>query len=303
NSYYLDIGAGRQAVLSQLSACTPGRWYTVESLLHTMKARDPYVLRPRQADMGIAGFRSAKTMLTNWYKSDGEIIVGMLNSTLYELGIVALGYKQPHLPEKGNPVNPDAFMLTDLATAVLSTGAEPSYNAAIPSDGRTLIVQPNFELLLLQPDLPAVYSLLPFAQVDQVGVVSRLTLTRNSVLRGLEAGKNIEQIMQILEQRSQKELPQNVVYTLRDWTKLYKEVTISQVLLLDVPSEALANEICSSSKLQVFGLRRIAPCVIAVSSDASITELRRTLDKEGIVVRISGEIVTKPVGSTTYRRY
>jgi len=303
NSYYLDIGAGRKAVLSQLSKCTPGRWYTVESLLRTMKAQDPYVLRPRQADMGLAGFRSAKTMLTNWYKSDGEIIVGMLSSTLYELGIVALGYQRPHLPEKDKPVNPDAFMLTDLASAVLSSEAEASHKAAIPSNGRTLIVQPNFELLLLQPDLPTVYNLLPFAQVDQVGVVSRLTLTRNSVLRGLEIGKNIEQILQILEQRSQKELPQNVVYTLRDWTKLFKEVNISQVLLLDVPSEALANEICSSPKLKGFGLRRIGPCVIAVSGDTSLADLRRTLDKEGIVVRISGDIYTKPVGSTTYRRY
>ena len=120
-------------------------------------------------------------------------------------------------------------------------------------------MQPSFELLLLQPDLPAVYDLLPFAQVNQIGIVSRLTLTRNSVLRGLEAGRNIEQILKILEKHSQKELPQNVLYTLRDWIKSYKEVTISQVLLLDVPSEAIANEICSSSKLSVFGLRKIAP--------------------------------------------
>lgn len=303
NSYYLDIGAGRKAVMSQLSKCTPGRWYTVESLLHTMKAQNPYVLRPRQADMGLAGFRSAKTMLTNWNKSDGEIIVGMLSSTLNELGIVALGYQRPHLPEKDKPANPDAFMLTDLATAVLSTEAEPSYKDATPVDGRTLIVQPNFELLLLQPDLPTVYSLMPFAQVDQIGVVSRLTLTRNSVLRGLEIGKNIEQLLQILEQRSQKELPQNVVYSLRDWTKLFKEVSISQVLLIDVPSEALANEICSSPKLKDFGLRRIGPCVIAASSGTSLTELRRTLEKEGIVVRISGDIVTKPAASTPYKRY
>jgi XPB/Ssl2-like helicase family protein len=303
NTYYLDIVAGRKAVLSQLSKCTPGRWYTVESLLRTMKARDPYLLRPRQADMGLAGFRSARTMLANWYQSDGEIIIGMLSSTLYELGIVALGYQQPHVPDKDKPVNPNTFMLTDLATAVLSTGAEPSYSAGGSSDRRTLIVQPNFELLLLQPDLPTVYSLLPFAQINQVGVVSRLTLTRTSVLRGLEAGKNIEQILQILEQRSQKEMPQNVLYTLRDWTKLYKEVNISQALLLDVPSEALANEICSSPKLKVFGLRRLAPCVIAVSSDTSLQELRRVLDKEGIVVRISGDIVTKQAVSTTYGRY
>jgi hypothetical protein len=303
DSYYLDIVAGRKAVVSYLSKCTPGRWYTVDSLLRTMKAQDPYVLRPRQAAMGVAGFRSTRNMLTNWYKSDGEIIIGMLSFTLFEMGIVALGYQHSQFVEKDKPINPDAFMLTDLATAVLSTGVEPSNNFATPANGRTLIVQPNFELLLLQPDLPTAYSLLPFAQVNQIGVASRLTLTRNSVLRGLQAGRNIEQIMKILEEHSQKELPQNVVYTLRDWTKLYKEVTISQVLLLDVPGEALADEICSSPKLSAFGLRRIAPCVIAVDSDTGLQELRRALDKEGIVVNISGDIVSKSAAGTTYRRY
>ena len=122
-------------------------------------------------------------------------------------------------------------------------------------------------------------------------------------MRGLEAGRNIEQIIKILEEHSQKELPQNVLYTLRDWTKLYKEVTISQVLLLDVPSEAIANEICSSPKLSVLGLRRIAPCVIAVDSGTSLQDLRRALDKEGIVVRISGDIVSKSAMSSSYRRY
>ncbi|HXZ05877.1 MAG TPA: helicase-associated domain-containing protein [Ktedonobacteraceae bacterium] len=303
DSYYLDVLAGRKALISFLSNCTPGQWYSMNSLLRTMKDQNPYVLRPRQAAMGVSGFRSARNMLTNWYKSDGEVIIGMLNSTLRELGIVTLGYQQPHLSGKDEPVNPDAFMLTDLATTVLQTKGEPSFNSVQPTNGRSLIVQPSFELLLLQPDLPAVYSLLPFAQVNQIGIASRLTLTRNSVLRGLEAGRNIEQIFKILEEHSQKELPQNVVYTLRDWTKSYKEVTISQVLLLDVPSEAIANEICSSPKLSALGLRRIAPCVIAVDNDTTLQKLRSTLDKEGIVVRVKGDIVSKSAASTTNRRY
>lgn len=303
SSYYMDIMAGRKAVLSQLSKCTPGRWYTIASFLRTMKAQNPYALRPRQSDIGLAGFRSGKSALANWYKCDGEIILGMLSSTLYELGIVALGYQQPNLPGKGDPANPDAFMLTDLASAVLSTKADPPSTPGESTATRNLIVQPNFELLLLQPDLPTMFSLLPFAQINQIGMVSRLTLTRNSVLRGLEAGKNIDHIMQFLEQSSQKELPQNVVYTLRDWTKLYKEVNISQVLLLDVPSEALANEIFSSPKLKALGLRRLGPCVIAVNNDTNLQELRRALDKEGIVVRISGDIVTRQATNTTHRRY
>jgi hypothetical protein len=302
DSYYLDIMAGRKALIAFLSKCTPGQWYSMDSLLRTMKAQNPYVLRPRQAAMGVSGFRSARNMLTNWYKSDGEIVIGMLSSTLHELGIVTLGYQRPKLSEKDEPVNPDAFMLTDLATTALQTAGEPSHTSVVPANGRSLIVQPSFELLLLQPDLPTVYSLLPFAQVNKIGIVSRLTLTRNSVLRGLEAGRNIEQIIKILEEHSQKELPQNVVYTLRDWTKLYKEVMISQVLLLDVPSEAIANEICSSPKLSVFGLRRIAPCIIAVDSDTSLQDLRRAIDKEGIVVRISGDIVSKSAASTSYRK-
>ena len=116
-------------------------------------------------------------MLANWYKSDGEIIIGMLSSTLHELGMITLGYQRPQVPEDDEPVNPDAFMLTDLATAVLQTKGEPA-NTASPATNRSLIVQPSFELLLLQPDLPTVYSLLPFALVNQIGMVSRLTLTR-----------------------------------------------------------------------------------------------------------------------------
>jgi len=301
DSYYLDILAGRKAIIAFLSTCTPGQWYSMDSLLRTMKAKDPHVLRPRQPAMGVLGFRSARNMMTNWYKSDGEIIIGMLSSTLHELGIVTLGYQRSQLSEKDEPVNPDAFMLTDLATTVLQTKGEPTYSHTIPANGRSLIVQPSFELLLLQPDLPTVYSLLPFALVNQIGIVSRLTLTRNSVLRGLEAGRNIEQMLKILEEHSQKELPQNVVYTLRDWTKSYKEVTISQVLLLDVPSEAIANEICSSSKFSAFGLRKVAPCVIAVDSDTSLPNLRRAFEKEGIVVRISGDIISKPPPTPTYR--
>jgi hypothetical protein len=193
-------------------------------------------------------------------------------------------------------------MLTDLASAVLETKGEPTYTAIL-SNGRSLIVQPSFELLLLQPDLSTVYSLLPFAQINQIGMASRLTLTRQSVLRGLEAGRNIEQIIKFLEEHSQKELPQNVVYTLRDWTKSYKEVSISQVLLLDVPDEAIANEICTSSKFKALGLRRIGPCVIAVDSDTTLQKLRSALEKEGIVVRISGDIISKPPPTPTYRRY
>jgi len=116
--------------------------------------------------------------------------------------------------------------------------------------------------------------------------VSRLTLTRESILRGVAAGSTAERILQLLEERSQKGVPQNVAYTLNDWARLYKGTTISQVVLLEVTSEAAANEICNAPKLQAFGLRRLGPCAIAASHDANLQELRRALDKMGIVAHI-----------------
>src|SRR5437588_12312925 len=141
--------------------------------------------------------------------------------------------------------------------------------------------------------MPTLYSLLPFAQVNQVDMVSRLTLTRASVLRGMEAGNDIEQILRILEERSQKEIPQNVAYTLRDWVKLYKDVRISQVLLLEVSSEAVADELCSSPKFKEFNLRKIAPRTLMVSNDVNVQTLRNALNKEGVIVHINSEIFTR----------
>ena len=127
-------------------------------------------------------------------------------------------------------------------------------------------------------------------------MVSRLTLTRPSALRGVEAGYDTEQILHILEEHSQKEVPQNVAYTLRDWVKLYKDVKISQVLLLEVSSEAIADEICSSPKLQAltsnFNLHKLAPRVLVVSNEVNLQELKRVLEKEGIIVRVRGDIIT-----------
>jgi hypothetical protein len=306
-AYYLTYQAARNAVVSHLHNCKPGQWYSMESLLGTIKAENPFILRSQMYNAGFAHFRNRREILANWRKCDGEVLIGMLSSSLYELGIVAVGYTDEKMLDTEEPVNPDAFMVTDFGARVLLAEAK----AALKKEGgldlgeirsstaefgahRTLVVQPNFELLLLQPDVPTLYSVLPFAVVNQVGMVSRLTLTRPALLRSLRSGLTIDQILQTLEEHSQKEIAQNVSYTLRDWARLYKEVKISQVLLLEVATEAQADEMCASSKLQhELDLRRIGPRAIAVGSDVTLQRLRSALDKEGIVANISGDIITR----------
>ncbi len=191
-------------------------------------------------------------------------------------------------------------MITELGAAVLAaeSKAKTRSTAKAKLDGdsmngnRSLVLQPNFEILLLHPDMPTLYSLLPFAQVQQVDIVSRLVLTRNSVLRGLEAGSDVEEMLGILEKSSAKEIPQNVDYTLHDWVKSYKGVGVSQVLMFEVSSEALADEIIASPKLQSLLLRKLTPHVLIASNEINLQEMRRLLEKEGIIVRISDGILT-----------
>ncbi|MFL5627589.1 MAG: helicase-associated domain-containing protein [Ktedonobacteraceae bacterium] len=290
--FYWNPMAARGSVLEQLEKCKPGQWYSIASLLEVIWEKNPFELRPLQYNMRSMERRKSSAMRARWDSCEGEVYLGILASTLYELGVVMVGNQQQ--PGQGDElVNPDAFMLTELGASAISI--EEGKNASHPpiSSKRSLILQPNFELLLLEPDMPALYSVLPFAQVNQVDMVSRLTLTRASVLRGVEAGRDLEQMLKILEERSQKEIPQNVAYTMRDWVKLYKGVKISQVLLLEVSSEAAADLACSSAKLQPFNLRRLSPCTLIASSDVNLQELRRIFEKEGILVHFNGDILTR----------
>lgn len=284
--------AGRKILVDYLRKCTPRRWYSVSSLLNTIWTEAPLALH--QPYYGYGSFDNRQRSLTGsaartkWMQSDGEIYIGSLASTLFELGIVTPSYEQSQEPQpRIFSANPDAFMLTELGAAALAEEISSSTTTEnVPPTSNALVVQPNFELLLLHPDMATLYQLLPFAQVNQVSKVSRLTLTRTSVLRGVNSGLSIEQILSTLAERTQKELPQNVEYTLRDWTKHFRGIKLSEIVLLEVSDEALADEICASPKLRNFRLRRLGPRAVAAGGD--VNQLRRALDKEGIVVTLIG---------------
>lgn len=305
NYYYLDYQSGRKGLLSYLTTCEPGRWYSLSSLLRTIKQEQPYILRNKSYQTGVTGYRNAKSTLAKWNVVDGEILTGFLTSSLYEMGIVALGYDRHYNPRDGGQasINPTSFMLTDFGVSVLGTH-ESEEEVSIREQKRALIVQPNFELILLSPDMPTLYRLLPFAQLNQVGMASRLTLTKSSVLRCMETGKHVEYIQSTLAECSQKELPQNVAYSLNDWARSYKEVSITQVFLVEVPNENMGNDLANLEKLRNFGLRRLGTYSFVASSDTSIQELKRALEKENIVARIHGDIAAHDTrATTTYGRY
>lgn len=296
-AYYWRPAKGRSIILEHLKQCVPGRWYTVRSLLDVIWEHNPHDAREIPY-MRASEKRKTSSQRLKWLSAEGELYTGMLNSSLSEMGIVQVGYMLSELPDAEHPHNPDAFMITPLGAAALalpalngasSPGAALSFSAA--NNSRPLVLQPNFEILLLHFDPPTLYKLLPFAQVQQVDVVSRLALTKSSALHGMEWGLDIDQMLGILEQSSQKEIPQNVAYTLRDWVRLYKDARISQVFMLEVSSEAVADELVASSKMKSYELRKVAPRTLVAPGTVNIQSLRSAIEKEGTTVRLQGEII------------
>ncbi len=299
--YHWSPLAARPMLTTYLKRCTAGKWYQVASLLEVLWHEEPLTIR--QSAFGYNySYNQQKNQKkptgpaerAKWMNADAKIYLGSLASTLFELGIVTLGYSKPS-EDDGFSI-PDTFMLTELGAAVLNDTTLPEL--ALLDQHHSLVIQPNFELLLLAPAMPTLYSILPFAQVNQIERVSRLTLTRNSLLRGMYTGLSVEQMLRTLSEHSQKEVPQNVEYTIRDWTRQYKGLRLSQTTLLEVSDEALAEELCTSSKYKSFNLRRLGPLSIAASGD--LNALRRALDKEGINVNVISAGKAKPKSEFTY---
>lgn len=277
--HYIHIGTAREMTLHYLRECDPGIWYDIDSFVRTLYNNDPFVVRPNHRNTGHGGFSIVDELRSHWFASDGEFIVGILRSTLHEFGILSLGYDCESLPQDPRLYNPVAFMLTELGAEVLKGKVSKGYDAS----DKSMIIQPNYEVLLLEPHMPSLYTLLRITQVEQLGRASRFKLTRDSILRAINDGFTVEEVVQFFQSHSQKEIAQNVMMTIYDWSRTYKEARLSQVVLIEVDSEDIALELLSSKKLRDLGLRKVGPKTLVAPEGKALSIIHKAIDKAGFL--------------------
>ena len=109
-----------------------------------------------------------------------------------------------------------AVRLSQLGAELLD--AEPA--TKVGGTRCSVIVQPDFEILVFPgDDVHDVLHLFErFAKRTKSDLVYQFTLDRESVAAGVEDGLTGSQIVQELTDRAKAPLPQNVVYSLEDWT-------------------------------------------------------------------------------------
>jgi hypothetical protein len=272
----------RKALLEHVTSCSPGKWYRISFLLYAIWKRSPSYAHDFTSNQAPEQL-SLRQQRARWMEmGEGQIYLALLLSTLYEAGILSFGYDQAD-PQTGIP---DIFQLTPLGAAALSDGPNQSGTLPLSEEQKHLIVQPTFSIVLFEFESNLIYRLMQFAMIKSIDRVSSFTLTQAALLRGLEAGNRLEEILSFLTEASKHSLPQNIVYSLRDWAKGYKEARVSSVLLIELLPDTCEADL--SRALAVLGVevRRLAPGVFALSAEAlPFPLLRKRLQQEGLVVR------------------
>jgi hypothetical protein len=256
----------RQRLARVLQALKPDQWYPINAVLALLWESTLSSQAPASSVVASRSQVRAEAVRERWLRADGLVYQGMLASTLHELGIVTLGYHRS--PETLDVrLQPDLLQLTTLGKDVLSSPLIdfPPGETQVPAEDHPLIVQPNFEVLALAPDMLALYSLLPFVEIQQIERVSRMRLTQTALDNGMRLGHKSDHIIALLERLSKKDLPQNVQYSLHEWAKKHLSAQLSQVVLVEVPTEYAAHALSRLEGFGDLGVRQIAPCCFAVN--------------------------------------
>jgi|GEM_PF-2979381 len=172
----------------------------------------------------------------SWKKRDGATLVpeifaelrSFLETRLVPVGAVRLG-------KSGEQIS---VALTDIGRYFL--GAKRSFELAPePAAGR-VVVQPNFEIVFLGPNLGAEAKLAPFCERvgSRTGTVFRLT--KASVQTALHRGVEIERIADALRKAADLDIPQNVLAELSGWAAARQTYSQEHVEILRCASPEAA---------------------------------------------------------------
>ena len=271
---------GRPYLLSLLKECHFQTWYRIDDFLTKVWERDPYHMRPALAERA-KDLHPTSILKTCWWKADGAFLRGCLCSTLFELGIVSLGTDSP-VDSQHIPVQATAFQLTSLGMQVLQESPSEVIVDGIELSP-SLLISATFEVHLLGEDLPTLYELLPWSEVLSLSPqVAHLRFTTTSIQKGIHHGLQLSHLLSFLELRTTHSIPQNVVYSLREWANKFTEIQVTQGVILFASNETTAKHLAHAPTFRGFRLRQVAPQVLIAPFHVNILELRRLLEKEHI---------------------
>jgi hypothetical protein len=245
--YATSVWGGRQILAWALGclARSGDHWYDlmgfIEALYANLRHINPHL--PGRDAAWNPRFPAAQDPVTPgpdrhrpwWFRYGG---VWYANAVMVTL--VALGLVERATMGQGTSA-PLGFRLTDVGRAVF--GAPEIAPTPEPAERRCLVIQPNYDIVayLDQADARTAGLLGRIAETGNAhtGPIQTFRLTRTSVYQAEESGLDHAQIVDFLQQHSQREPPANVFRSLADWSGKREGLSLlHKVTVLGFPSTA-----------------------------------------------------------------
>lgn len=172
-----------------------------------------------------------------------------------------------------------AGWMSSWTKAVLASDFKTAGNdasAKLPTPQRRLICQADLSLIAPGP-LPTDVEIMirRFADTEQIGMASTYRLSALSISHGLETGLDISSIRTLLEELSEKSLPQPIEYLINEAEKRFARLQIVEAgegerVYLKSSDPVLLAEILNESKLKPFALSQLEDGTLATRFEADV---------------------------------
>jgi DNA-directed RNA polymerase subunit F len=267
----------KKLALERLRELQPGRWYDFTLFVGSVRQR--YL-----AQLDASGLRESYQSRFQYSPEAhlrdlpqlAQTITTFVGDDLHLLGLVDLAL------EGGRPV---ALQVSPLAVKALGLEATD----AAPAKSR-LLVNSDFEVLLL-PEADA-YDLIQrldrFAERVNPQDAHRFRVTPRSVERAVAGGVTASEILDTLAAHSSTDLPQNLVFSIRQYAEKVKFVSLRPALLLTARHREVIDDLLERPGVKKFVQERLGPRVLALLPDAA-EELQAVLADEGVF--LEGDVV------------
>jgi hypothetical protein len=263
--------AVRKGVLNALKRCPVSTWLTIGSLSQAIQTHDRLFMRSRPDDDEAAWPSWTRDYFRGgWEQVEGVLIHYLLCGPLNWFGIVQVSAFDAKLP-------PTLFRMTTQGAILLGMVKAPLIGGA----DRPITVQPTFEVIVTPETSPGVlYELQQIAELSKRDRASVYTLSQSALWHYLQGGGGVDDVIRFLERASQRDLPQNVAYSLLEWATRFGELRLEHATLLLANSEALLAEVRSNKKIGLRVKDVLSPRVVSLV-DADLPSLIREMRRAG----------------------
>jgi hypothetical protein len=245
--YSRDLSGAKRAVLQLISQVPHNQWIALDDFAAAVKAVEPDFARPdgRYDTWGLINYaRQPIDGFERWDEVEGRQVQVIASATLHWLGLTDVGIQGE---------DAISFRVNQLGAALLG-GSAPADSPEEP-----LVVQPNFEVIA-----PAFAT--PYARFQLGRIATRApggddtetyTLTKRSIQTALERGISLDDMLRFLHEQSEREPPQNVAVTLREWAGQHSQVTLRRGVLLEAEDASLLERIRRDKRVKLPQIERL----------------------------------------------